>query len=68
MKTLKEQVNDLNENQNHILEAVKNLNQRLEYLEENCKVDKINDLQDIIEGQENIDEIVVKNSDDIICI
>ena len=68
MKTLKEQVNDLNENQNHILEAVKNLNQRLEYFEENCKVDKINDLQDIIEGQENIDEIIVKNSDDIICI
>ena len=46
MKTLKEQVNDLNENQNHILEAV----------------------QDIIEGQENIDEIIVKNSDDIICL
>ena len=60
-KDLKEQVNDLNENQNHILEAVKNLNQRLEYFEENCKVDKINDLQDIIEGQENIDEIIVKN-------
>jgi hypothetical protein len=66
MKTLKEQVVEVNKNQNHILEAINHLNQRLEHLEEKFKDDKINNLQDILESQETMDAIIVKNSNDII--
>ena len=68
MKTLKEQVVELNKNQNHVLEAIKDLNERLEHLEDIFKDDKLNNLQEIIESQEIIDGIVVKNADDMILI
>ena len=66
MKSLKEKVMELNENQNHILEAVQFLNERLEHFEEKFNDEQINDLKDIIDSQQTMDAIVVKNSDDII--
>ena len=66
MKSLKEQVVELNKNQNHVLEAIKDLNERLEHLEDIFKDDKLNNLQEIIESQEIIDGIIVKNADDMI--
>ena len=68
MKSLKEQVVELNKNQNHVLEAIKDLNERLEHLEDIFKDDKLNNLQEIIESQDIIDGIVVKNADDMILI
>ena len=65
MKTLKEQVKELNDNQTHILEAVKYLNEKLEHLEERIKDDKSDEIKDIIDVQGVIDRIIVKNSDDI---
>ena len=59
---------ELNKNQNHVLEAIKDLNERLEHLEDIFKDDKLNNLQEIIESQEIIDGIVVKNADDMILI
>ena len=52
-------------NQDIILEAVKNLNERVEVIENKVDDDKLNDLKDIIESQAVIDEVVVKTSDDI---
>ena len=68
MKSLKEQVKELTENQKHILEAIKNLNERME--SDFVKVDdeKIKDVNNLIESQGMIDQIVVKNSDDIMVI
>ena len=56
---------ELNENQNHILEAVQFLSERLEHFEEKFNNEQINDLKDIIDSQQTMDAIVVKNSDDI---
>ena len=55
-------------NQNYILDAVQNLNLRLESLEEKIDDDKIKDLTEILEGQSMMDELVVKNSDDIVLL
>ena len=63
MKALKEKVIELQENQNHMLKAITNLNERLEGLEK-----RENEVQDILESQAMIDEILVKNSDDITVI
>ena len=48
-----------------MLNAIKNLNGRLEAIEEKVDDNKIKDLKDILESQSLIDEIVVNNSDDI---
>ena len=58
----------LDENQNYILDSVQNLNVRLEALEEKIDDDKMKDLKDILESQSMLDEIVVKNSDDIVLL
>ena len=58
----------LNKNQNHVLEAIKDLNERLEHLEDIFKDDRLNNLREIIESQEIIDGIIVKNTDDMILI
>ena len=64
-KSKKVQIEELLENQKYILDAVKNLNKRLVAIEEKMDDDKIKDLKDILESQNMIDEIIVKNSDDI---
>ena len=51
-------------NQNHILEAVKYLHERLEDITEKKTSDKV-DVKNIVESQEMVDAIIVKNSDDI---
>lgn len=58
-------INELLENQNHILEAIKNLNERLEVIEERISDEHYNDVKDILESQLMIDELIVKNSDEI---
>ena len=67
-KIKKEQLDEILLNQNYILDAVQNLNVRLEALEEKIDDDKMKDLKDILEGQSMLDEIVVKNSDDIVLL
>ena len=64
MEALKEKVNEIMVNQNHILEAVKYLHERLEEVTENRNSDK-SDVKNIIESQAMVDGIIVKNSDDI---
>jgi phage terminase small subunit len=68
MKTLKDQVKELTENQKHILEAIKYLNEMLERNLENVNDEQIKDVNDILESQAMIDQLVGKNSDDIIAI
>ena len=52
-------------NQKYILDAVKNLNERLLEVEERLDDEKMKDIKEIIEGQALIDEVIVKNADDI---
>ena len=52
-------------NQKYILDAVKNLNERLLEVEERLDDEKMKDIKDIIEGQALIDKVIVKNADDI---
>ena len=61
----KDQVEELMRNQTFILEAVQNLNERLEIIEKNYDVEKMNEIQEILDSQAVIDEVIVKNSDDI---
>ena len=65
MKSLKDQVKELDENQKHILEAIRYLNERLENILEKVDVEQIKDAKDIVESQAMIDQLLVKNSDDI---
>ena len=67
-KIKKEQLDEILLNQNYILDAVQNLNVRLEALEEKIDDDKMKDLKDILESHPMLDEIVVKNSDDIVLL
>ena len=64
-KNVNEILEELLTNQDIILEAVKNLNERIEVIENKVDDDKLSDLKDIIETQAVIDEVVVKSSDDI---
>ena len=65
LKNKKDQIEELLENQNFILDAVKNLNERLEAIEKKMDDESINDMKDILESQALIDEVIVKKSDDI---
>ena len=67
-KNRKDQIDEILENQNHILKAVRNLNERLEVIEEKVDEEKMKDLKDIREIQSTIDEVVVKTSDDVALI
>ena len=49
-------------NQKHILEAIKYLNERIEY---KAKNENTNEVNVILESQAMIDQIIVKNADDI---
>ena len=51
-------------NPNHILEAVKYLHERFEDITEKKISDK-NDMKNIIESQEMVDAIILKNADNI---
>ena len=68
MKNIKAQNKELAENQEHILVAIKNLNERLEANEGKTDDGNHENLKDILNSQTLIDEIVVKNSDDILRI
>ena len=68
MKTLKEKVIELEENQNHILEAIKYFDGQLKGNIEKNDIGQINDFNNILESQTMIDELIVKNSDDIVLI
>ena len=60
MENIKEQVIELQKNQTYMLEAIKYLHERLGDME-----NKNSDLKDILDCQGTIDEILVKNCDDI---
>ena len=60
------QIDELMNNQNHILEAIQNLNERLVVVEEKLNDDHADEVKNIVETQAMIDKIIVKNSDDIV--
>ena len=64
MSALEEQVSELMVNQKHMLEAISYLNERIEDIIEKVK-NKENQVVNVLESQGMIDEIIVKNSDDI---
>ena len=63
MKNLEDQVFELQNNQKHMLEVIKHLSEKLKDIE-----NKEHDVKDVLESQAVIDEIIVKNSDDILVI
>ena len=65
---MKKNVKELMDNQTNILEAIKYLNERIEDIIDKEKKDKCNEVKDILDSQAMIDEIIVKNSDDILII
>ena len=62
---MKNDIAELMMNQKHILEAIKYLNERIEY---KAKNENTNEVNDILESQAMIDQLIVKNSDDILII
>ena len=68
MDSIREQVNELMENQRHILEAITYLNERVENNTTKAPDNKNDDVKDILESQAMIDRIIVKNADDIAVI
>ena len=65
MDLIKKQVDELMENQNHMLVAIKFLDERMNDLSNKVKDKEPDDFKDIRNSQAMIDEIIVKNSDDI---
>ena len=63
MTNIKDQVLELKENQKHMLEAIRYLTEKVKDME-----NKEHDVENIVESQAFIDEIIVKNSDDIIAM
>ena len=64
VKALKDKVNELMVNQHHMLEAIKYLSDKVEEMTKNANCGK-SDVKDILKSQTMMDEIIVKNSDDI---
>ena len=64
-KNKNDQIEEVLKNQNFILEAVTNLNARLEAIEKQNDDEQTTDLKEILESQALIDGIIVKNSEDI---
>ena len=60
-----DQIERVISNQKYLLNTVKNLDERLLEVEKRLDDDKVKEIRNIIEGQALIDEIIVKNSDDI---
>ena len=65
---IKKQVNELMENQTHILAAIKYLDERIQEGIDKTKDKTIDNVKDIHEGQAKIEAIIVKNTDDIAVI
>ena len=65
MSELYVKVSELMKNQKHILEAVKYLDKQIKDIVGKVKDDKISQVENILESQAMVDEIIVKNSDDI---
>ena len=63
MEAIKSQIKELMVNQQHILEAIKFLKDKVE--DDTKLTDKMKEIQDIIDSQEVIDEVIVKSVDDI---
>ena len=64
-KNKNDQIEEVLKNQNYIIEAVTNLNARLEAIEKQSDDEQTTDLKEILESQALIDGIMVNNSDDI---
>ena len=65
---MKKDISELMRNQEHMLVAIKYLNERVEDMVEKAMKDNTKDVEDILESQEMIDKLIVKNSDDILLI
>ena len=61
---MKKEISELTTNQNHILVAIKYLNEQIEDMVEKTKSENTNEVKNIIESQVLIDEIMVKILDD----
>ena len=68
MEAMKKDISELMRNQEHMLVAIKYLNERVEDMVEKAMKDNTKDVEDILESQEMIDKLIVKNSDDILLI
>ena len=68
MDVIKKQVNELMENQNHMLVAIKYLDEKLKEILSNAHDKETDEIKDIIESQGMIDGIIVKNSDYILAL
>ena len=55
---MKLKIDELSRNQNHIIEAVTNLNERLERMEEKFDDEKCDEFKEIQNSQRLIDEII----------
>ena len=60
MEVLEDQVDELMINQNHILEAIKYLNGKVEEMIGKTKDDKSSEVGNILESQAMVDEIIVR--------
>ena len=65
---IKPKIKEIVETQDHILKAIKHLNERLEALVNRRSNYNPEDVRNILQSQEMIDAIVVKNSDDILIL
>ena len=61
-----EQINQLMENQTHILNAIKYLDERMTKVDEKELEKHRGEIKDILQSQAMLDEIIVKSSDDIL--
>ena len=68
MDVIKKQVNELMENQNHMLVAIKYLDEKLKEILSNAHDKETDEIKDILESQGMIDGIIVPNSDDILAM
>ena len=68
MSTLDVQVRELMKNQNHMLEAIKYLDERIKDIIDKAGNDKRNEVDNILESQAMIDQIIVQNSDAIVAL
>ena len=66
IKCIEEQRNKLKNNQEHVIEAISNLNDRFWAIEGIIDVGQLKDAKNIWERQAMIDELIVKNSDELI--
>ena len=68
MDIINEQINQLMENQTHILNAIKYLDERMTKVDEKELEKHRGEIKDILQSQAMLDEIIVKSSDDILAM